>query len=337
MPDALSKTVPIWCAVLNHALFPTRSETHKIHVPPQVVSDSELSQIESRFITYTEQFDALSLDMSQYKRVVLKPLRPIWVIRDSILPDHTPDFPEFYPIVLCTASRRVQGAEISEFGYIQGAGDDSEAWSEGLTAAAFWRNRDKILITPEEELPFLIQSIMNTEESDLREIVIRPIVHAKDIILTQNVHLTNLGLNSNDFVIFCSASGNDPLIDTLKTKHIQLECRNGKLGSRDLRKELYKLLASNCIPSNGGKLYVSCPDGKDICIGIALAIICLFVDDQGNFIQLNEHNSHGSITKRIIRQRLGWIMISFPDASPSRTTLQSVNDFLFSSVALLAL
>jgi tRNA A64-2'-O-ribosylphosphate transferase len=326
MPDALSKTVPIWCAVMNHALFPSRPEAHQVHVPREVVSESELSQIKSRFDTFTNQLDALSLDISHYRSIITKPLRSMWVTQESILPDDPLEFPDFYPIVLCTASRQVKGAEISEHGYIQGAGDDNEAWAHNLTAAAFWKNRAELLITPEDKLPSLIRSIMDAEESDVREPAIRPVTQAKDIILTQNAVLPKLHLNGDDFVVFCAPSGDD-----LKphAKHIRLECKNGKLGSRELRNELYKLFSPGCIPS-GGKLYVSCPSGKDLSVGVALAILCLFVDDRGNFARSNEQR----ITKTVIRQRLGWITVSFPGATPSRATLQSVNDFLFSSTAL---
>lgn len=326
MPDALSKTVPIWCAVMNHALFPSRPEAHQVHVPPQVVSESELSQINGRFDTFTSQLDALSLDISHCRSVVTKPLRPIWVTQESILPDAPEEFPDFYPIVLCTASRQVQGAEISEHGYIQGAGDDSEAWACNLTAEAFWKNRDKLLTTSEEELPSVIQSIMDAEESGDDEPEIRSIAHAKDMILTRNSDLPKLALSGDDFLVFCAPKGDHP---QLQAKHIRLECKSGKLGSRELRNELHKLLGSSCTPA-GGKLYVSCPSGNDLSVGVALAILCLFVDDDGRFT-----SSRGQrVTKTVIRQRLGWITVGFPGATPSRATLQSVNDFLFSSTAL---
>jgi tRNA A64-2'-O-ribosylphosphate transferase len=311
---------------MNHALFPSRPEAHEIHAPPQVVSESELSQINSRFGSFTNHLDALSLNVSHYRNIIAKPLRPLWVTQDSILPETPPKYPDFYPIVLCTASRQVQGAEISGHGYIQGAGDDSEAWAYNLTAAAFWKNRDRLLATPEDELPSLIRSIMGAEASNTREPEMRPIAQAKDIILTQNADFPKLDLSRDDFVVFCSPGGDDP---KLQAKHIRLECKSGKLGSRELRNELYKLLISNCIPS-GGKLYVSCPTGKDLSVGIALAVLCLFVNDQGNFARSSEQR----ITKTLIRQRLGWITVSFPGAAPSRATLQSVNDFLFSSTAL---
>jgi tRNA A64-2'-O-ribosylphosphate transferase len=48
MPDALSKTIPIWCAVLNRALFPSETAYHPVQLPPNYLGVSEESQIESR-------------------------------------------------------------------------------------------------------------------------------------------------------------------------------------------------------------------------------------------------------------------------------------------------
>lgn len=48
MPDALSKTVPIWCAVINRLLFEDMPASHKLHTPDEVVSASEHAQIEAR-------------------------------------------------------------------------------------------------------------------------------------------------------------------------------------------------------------------------------------------------------------------------------------------------
>lgn len=54
IPDALSKTVPIWCAVINRALLKIYPELAtdgwdtKLYTPPQVVSAQEHAQIETR-------------------------------------------------------------------------------------------------------------------------------------------------------------------------------------------------------------------------------------------------------------------------------------------------
>lgn len=48
MPDALSKTIPIWCVVLNRALFPAETSFHHVQLPPNYLGKSEESQIENR-------------------------------------------------------------------------------------------------------------------------------------------------------------------------------------------------------------------------------------------------------------------------------------------------
>lgn len=47
MPDALSKTIPIWCAVINRLLFEDLHESHKLRTPKEVVGPSENAQIEA--------------------------------------------------------------------------------------------------------------------------------------------------------------------------------------------------------------------------------------------------------------------------------------------------
>lgn len=55
MPDALSKTVPIWCCVINRAVFGGGGK-HELFTPPQAVSESEHAQIEKRVDGFVQQF-----------------------------------------------------------------------------------------------------------------------------------------------------------------------------------------------------------------------------------------------------------------------------------------
>lgn len=61
MPDALSKTIPIWCAVVNRAVAMRRGQgqgdawDENLYVPPNVVSATEKSQIEARIDGWAEQ------------------------------------------------------------------------------------------------------------------------------------------------------------------------------------------------------------------------------------------------------------------------------------------
>ena len=52
MPDALSKTIPIWCTVINRLLFENKTECHMLHTPREVVSDSEHAQIEAHIESF---------------------------------------------------------------------------------------------------------------------------------------------------------------------------------------------------------------------------------------------------------------------------------------------
>lgn len=45
MPDALAKTVPIWCVVLNRLLFENNKAGYELYVPRGVVGPSERIQI----------------------------------------------------------------------------------------------------------------------------------------------------------------------------------------------------------------------------------------------------------------------------------------------------
>ena len=47
MPDALSKTIPIWCVVINRLLFGEVPDDYKLSTPKEVVGASENSQIKA--------------------------------------------------------------------------------------------------------------------------------------------------------------------------------------------------------------------------------------------------------------------------------------------------
>lgn len=54
MPDALSKTIPIWCAIINRALFEHHAPAHELCTPNDVVGESEHAQIQARLDGFLE-------------------------------------------------------------------------------------------------------------------------------------------------------------------------------------------------------------------------------------------------------------------------------------------
>lgn len=197
MPDALSKTIPIWCCVLNRALFPEQPEFHELYVPPNAVSESERSQMLSRIPEGLDAFLQLRPDLAGLRAQISRPIRPTWVTQETDLShyyfhpneeeegeegsdpvlgevqcegaasvvSHPPReiFTDFRPVVCCTSSKRIVDGEMSgHTGYIQGAGDDTENWAHGLTPPVFWSHAEQLLATPEAQLPGLIKSLVGT-------------------------------------------------------------------------------------------------------------------------------------------------------------------------------
>jgi tRNA A64-2'-O-ribosylphosphate transferase len=328
MPDALSKTIPIWCSVMNRALFPDHAAAHDLHTSPQAVSASEHAQIEKRLGRFVQEFlDICKPDISNLRSKLQKPLRPIWVTQGSSLPEAPPSFTDFHAIVLCTASRRVHGGEVSEGGYIQGAADDHEAWSHGLTPTVFWSNKDMLLNTNEDDLPKLIRKLVSEEKGpDAAPMLIKP---------TETFYVSssqNLDIEPFDVIISCTPK---PLTTTnsahLKTKkYLHLICQAHKLGARDLRTQLSRLepflLSISELPKS--KVLVCCPTGKDLSLGVALAILCLHFRDDGEFENSETKEDKRKMDKNFIKQRITWVTTAAVGLNPSRETLKSVNSFL---------
>lgn len=55
MPDALSKTIPIWCAVINNLLFQETHGRSMLCTPNEVIDASEHAQIEALIDDFVEQ------------------------------------------------------------------------------------------------------------------------------------------------------------------------------------------------------------------------------------------------------------------------------------------
>ena len=125
MQDALTKTIPIWAAVVNRAVLQLRSTASddtsntagssswdtNIHLPPWI-SKNEKNQIEQRIDGWVHDLSSLGIDLSSLVKTMIKPLRCIWISQDDEailecdwedLADKKEDL-DFLPIVLISAS-----------------------------------------------------------------------------------------------------------------------------------------------------------------------------------------------------------------------------------------
>jgi tRNA A64-2'-O-ribosylphosphate transferase len=379
MPDALAKTVPIWVAVMNTVLFPDVPESHIFQQPsePYHLGDSEVSQIEKRLDGFVKALKGLNLDLQALRQELGRPMKLSWRVNDSATSNGAlgnesrseARLENYHTVILCSASRRVLGAEVSEGAYIQGAGDDSEGWSRGLTPTLFWQHKDALLNTPESELKKLIQVLIEDAPKDQKGAV------ATRIAPTSNLYIAKASID--DVIVPGSPILGTPTMDLLGNRSgqktikkfdmivccsesgvsggggggggggvIELACRTGKLGSRDLRDKLGPV--RECVKLRlqrdpTASILVTCETGRDLCVGVALMLLCQFYDDNGSVMPrpdlrtFSKADGNGdpvgssgieTIDKPFIRRRLAWIVSSYSDANPSRTTLQSIHGFL---------
>ncbi|KAI5364792.1 putative tRNA A64-2'-O-ribosylphosphate transferase, rit1, DUSP-like domain-containing protein [Septoria linicola] len=323
MPDALSKTVPIWIAVMNRLLFPEHLEAGELRTPLDVIGESEHAQIESRLNDSLAAIETLSLDVASLRtKLNGKPIQVCWQRPGETLPDSVDQANENL-IVLCVASNQISNETSATSDYVQGAADDPEAWSLGLDAVTFWKHNDQLLSSSEDDLPPLIKSLLASSGAVARvnaPILIKPT--AKLYVGTNTA--TAEMYKDFDLVISCATAPDNELAEALEDRYIVFDLPEGKNGSRLLRAELLKVDAMRSKFAGDSKILVTCHTGRDLAVGVALALLCTVFDNNGS---LHETNTT-PINKTMIKQRLSWIMVSMPDASPSRATLQSVNSYL---------
>ena len=326
MPDALSTTIPIWCTVINLALLPDHPLSSELHLPPYIARQTH-SAIEALIPSFLESLKSLNISLPQ---CLSKPLRPFWITQDSSLP-HEPVakgdiFDDYRPVICCTASRRILGeTEADEGGYIQGAADDTENWAEGLTPTIFWANAETLLKAAEADLPDMIRALVRKEEQSKEDVGIRR-------MLTKRISVCALplseALNTECQVVLLPKV--TPKETWVKSKNrIEVGLGKGKIASKNLRLALedvcnFVSAFLSSLDDAQDQITIACESGKDLSVGTGLAVHCYLFDNDGHF----RVPEGVSFTKTFVKTALGRIMTEYPEANPSRSTLQAVNSFL---------
>jgi len=334
MPDALSKTIPVWCTVINRVLFPREHWSHELIVPNHIVGASEKAQIEPMLARFAEDLRALDLNNEDLAEKLCKPIRPSFVHWGRKI-DRIEMSPRYHQVVCCSASRREEGDDID---YVQGAADDTENWSNGLTATVFWTHRDYLVEEQsEEELAARIARVLAAEA------VSRTANPPSVVQVTMNATPMYIGTigsfasslvtptESVDGMISCDFEETEPSVNDEHRMMLCLKCSTGKLGSRALRTELLRIepwIRNLCAETPQPKILVICDTGTDLSVGVTLAVLCRFFGADG---AINVDGPVQQIDKVYIKQRLAKITEQYPVANPSRATLQSVNAFLLAN------
>ncbi|CAK7214243.1 tRNA A64-2'-O-ribosylphosphate transferase [Sporothrix bragantina] len=357
MPDALSKTIPLWCCVLNRARFPDNAEFHTLYTPPGVVSASEHSQMLARVPGFVDGLLGLGVLLSEKdgdssSSSSRKPLRPVWVTPDMPWPD-VEGLRDRFDVILCCTSSRVPDAdgEVEGTGdYIQGAADDTENWAHGLTPELFWANHQQLLDTPEADLPALIQFIVaagisstenqgstaTSESKTWSDVAITPYLAAGQWTGESPPPPPNSTENVCQVVFVRQTTDAATWARSPTCLEVGLG-KQDKIAGRTLRyalPQICEFVAAFLKKAVDEKtqpppsIRVLCPTGRDISVGTALALLCFCFGEAGEPRESAASSQPAIFNKDVIRVRLARIMTAMPHANPSRATLQSVNSFL---------
>ncbi|QYS94806.1 Initiator tRNA phosphoribosyl transferase [Trichoderma simmonsii] len=367
MPDALSTTIPIWCTVLNMALLPDNPLSSNLFLPPYLPASTH-SQITALIPTFLSSLKELNLTLPKSLTKPLRPLWITQDSSLPSPPDSDDDddedqdqdqgviFQEYRPVICCTASRRVVGSEVDEGGYIQGAGDDTENWALGLTPDVFWANVSTFLSASEADAPDLIIKLVEEAKAQRQS---APSGDANPATLPRKQLTSHLSVRaispldlsspttppsqqqqSNECLILLTETPTPKETWLLSPTLLRVGLGKHKTASRNLRLALTEICSfatrflqnhqqtkESDVASKAELLQVivACDSGKDLSVGVALALSCYLFDDEGRF---RVPDDKVAFTKTLVKMRLGAIMTVYPEANPSRSTLQSVNSFL---------
>ncbi|ORZ11583.1 tRNA A64-2'-O-ribosylphosphate transferase [Absidia repens] len=366
IPDALSKTIPIWCCVINRTIqqYHQRQQQQTLsnwdttfYSLPSAVSRSEHAQIEARIDGFVQRMWDLGVDIDRIARLIKRPLRPFWLTPQSNLDHAIQCDDEYYPVLCVSASEYIQNggcqARPAGYMYVQGSADDEEAWSMGLTCRLFWQHRDEILNDP-RNCGQTVQTIVdqhrhqrtnnttNTNDDDARQ---AHVIQGTTITIGNRAEATAHRNNSRttstyDAVIQCCYLV-DPIPPTNQQqqqeqqqqgqpKVLDLAIPEGKKGQHVLEKAIAKAIEfARPFLASQQRILVYSVDGKDRAVGIALALLVHYYNKDKEL----ELDGVKEVTKHSIKQKLIQVMASHPQAKPARVTLRRVNTHFLSPSA----
>lgn len=355
MPDALLKTVPIWCAVISTAMANRgfiKKDTAFLRTPRSMVSPSERNEISKRIERFVEEGERIHLFDSI---AIHKPIYPCWIYPGRNTFEDQPH-EDCYTVQCVVASRKVTGhpyMTVNENGtstswnYVQGAADDHELWipkdvcGGKLDANCFWKlvlnNSPQIIdnlgyllnwLTDEELLSRLNSGYEKLESNQGASALVSDITHIQNKndtgislgVISGKLKMLLLQKQYRQVVIL---SDKEVVADDKDVNALHYKLQASKKGSKQLRAALDELMG--LIKLDGPKrILILCDNGKDLGPGVLLAILCKYFDEDWN------RKSISYIDKDTVRCQSAAVS-QIRKINPSRATLQSINTFLMGS------
>lgn len=286
-PDSLAKTIPIWIAVLNSALFPELFPTPQLCSTPLAVSKHEIVAIDRLLPKFLVRFLELGLDLAELReRLRGRPMKAVWV-SPATGGDLKIEDDNWVWLILVTASSVVRTDSSVEGEYVQGAGDDHEGWAGevGLSPDVFWTHATEIIDAArlgDDEVHAAVKKAVEEERKDMSTSLIgaplKPITPTTNVFIASHPEasaavIAALADEVDVFLFDCAITPLRPPSSTV----VHLPIPPSKKGNKPLRLQLPGLLSQ--LPSEG-RIVFTCARGDDVAPAAALAYLCLFYDDE---------------------------------------------------------
>lgn len=184
LPDSFSRTIPIWCCVMNRIVQRYRNDADaesdeaqwdtSLYTPASIVSPEEYAEILALIDSRVELLYSSKaiVNPSWLVRTLNKPLRPMWIAEGQVqsytnsLQLSSVDDSNYFTIICCNPSYYSEGSSSknhihwvnhssssnnnnddtsSGYYYTPGAADDDSEWGRNLSPDLFWSNHEQLL------------------------------------------------------------------------------------------------------------------------------------------------------------------------------------------------
>jgi tRNA A64-2'-O-ribosylphosphate transferase len=302
LPDSLSRTIPIWCAVFNRIVLKYRDDLQivvpaldywdiNLYTPLWLISEEEHATISSLIDERVESLYQSGAVVNPKKLVqsLTKPLRPYWVTPDR---DTTmPEVDERYFSLVCVACSTLESPPTAlGFGYIPGAADDHEMWARNLTPPLLWDHAGELLSASTDSLLPLMDAIAAADANQDEDVS-----SAFDVIGAHDGGIFSIGSrragrppacwDNFDAIMNVTTLEYDDMKKEVEDEgtnksYLQLPVEEGK---RD-RNELERWMAVGIVfviqhqQQRNSRILIHCAQGQDRSVAVAMACMVLLCD-----------------------------------------------------------
>jgi len=346
-PDSLTRTIPIWAAVLNALVAKEPNDlsppTPAVILPPWVPA-SEAATVSALVQEWAQALRGSGgFDVPALRATLHLPLRCVWVSPANAdflhagmltrLREHC------IPLFLVSVSNpHGSDAPRESWTYIQGAGDDQEVWALGLTPRLFWAHENWLLdpFITAAECKQRVLDLVEREGKGAPILLQQPSWGDPRAIGQTGLHLaaaTALRPPLDGFALVLDCGRPSSLPPGPNVRLIPVD-RHHK---HHLERSLPALLEAINAFLPRGPICIACDDGTAVSVSVAVAALALlftadFTPKPVGSVDL-ETVRNARIHKDDVKRCLMFICSHVHDSCPDRNLMKQVNRFFMAEGA----